>query len=49
MRRANVKIAVLKEVIDRLHRGEEVDVEAMLGTGNEKDEKSWEEGILFSS
>ncbi|KAH0612906.1 uncharacterized protein H6S33_009286 [Morchella sextelata] len=43
MRRANVKIAVLKEVIERLQRGEDVDVEGMLGVGNEKDEKSWED------
>jgi hypothetical protein len=45
MRRANVKIAVLKEVIERLQRGEDVDVEGMLGVGNEKDEKSWEDGM----
>lgn len=47
MRRANVKVAVLKEVIDRLHKGEDVDVEGMLGVGDEREEKSWEEGMLF--
>lgn len=46
MRRADVKIEILREVVDRLQRGEEVDVEGMLGVGNEKDEKSWEEGML---
>lgn len=44
MRRANVKVAVLKEVIDRLYRGEDVDVEGMLGAGDEKEERSWQEG-----
>ncbi|KAL7276083.1 hypothetical protein RUND412_000930 [Rhizina undulata] len=43
MRRADAKIGVLKEVIQRIQNGEEVDVELMLGTGNEKEEKSWED------
>ncbi|RPB04876.1 hypothetical protein L873DRAFT_1758565 [Choiromyces venosus 120613-1] len=43
MWRADTKIAVLREVIERLEKGEDVDVEKMLGTGNEKEEKSWEE------
>lgn len=47
MRRANVKIAVLKEVIDKLYKGENVDVEGMLGVGDEREERSWEEGMLF--
>lgn len=47
MRRANVKVSVLKEVIERLYKGEDVDVEGMLGVGDEKEEKSWEEGTLF--
>lgn len=46
MRRANVKVAVLKEVVDKLYRGEDVDVEGMLGVGDEKEEKSWQEGML---
>lgn len=49
MRRANVKVAVLKEVIDRLYKGEDVDVEGMLGVGDEREEKSWEEGMLFGN
>jgi hypothetical protein len=44
MRKADSRIAVLREVIERLGRGEDVDVEAMLGTGDEKAEKDWEEG-----
>ncbi|PUU73371.1 hypothetical protein B9Z19DRAFT_1004678 [Tuber borchii] len=43
MWRADTKIAVLREVIERLEKGEDVDVEKMLGVGNEKEEKSWEE------
>lgn len=49
MRRANFKIAVLKEVIERLQKGEDVDVEGMLGVGDEKEEKSWEDGMLSNS
>ncbi|KAA8893505.1 hypothetical protein FN846DRAFT_820688 [Sphaerosporella brunnea] len=43
VRKADNKIAVLREVIGRLGRGEDVDVEAMLGTGDEKEEKDWEQ------
>jgi len=43
MRTADVRIAVLREVIEKLGRGEEVDVERMLGTGDERMEKEWEE------
>lgn len=46
MRRVNVKIAILREVIERIHKGEDVDVERMLGVGDEKEEKSWEDGKL---
>lgn len=38
-----MKIGILKEVIERVHRGEEVDVEAALGTGDESMEKEWAE------
>ena len=44
MRQADSRIAVLREVIERLEKGEDVDVEKMLGTGDEKEEKGWEEG-----
>jgi len=49
MWRADTKIAVLREVIERLEKGEDVDVEKMLGVGNEKEEKSWEEGMPLSA
>ncbi|KAI9823938.1 MAG: hypothetical protein M1832_002256 [Thelocarpon impressellum] len=42
-RRADVRIGLLKEVIERVQRGEDVDVEGLLGTGNKAKEKEWEE------
>lgn len=45
-RKADTKIALLKEVLEALGRGEEVDVEKVLGAGDEKEEKAWEEGML---
>ena len=44
-RKAEAKIGVLKEVIGRVQKGEDVDVEGLLGTGNEDQEREWEEGI----
>lgn len=43
-RRAETRIGVLREVIEKLQRGEEVDVEKALGTGDAEREKEWEEG-----
>ncbi|KAF2643432.1 hypothetical protein P280DRAFT_447008 [Massarina eburnea CBS 473.64] len=43
LRRAEAKIGILKEVIERVRRGEEVDVEGMLGTGKEQEERDWAE------
>ena len=43
-RRADAKIGLLKEVIDRVQRGEDVDVEGLLGTGDVEKEKEWEDG-----
>lgn len=43
-RRADAKIGLLKEVIERVQKGEEVDVEGLLGTGDARREKEWEEG-----
>lgn len=43
MRRAEVRIGLLREVVEKLQRGEEVDVEKTLGTGDEAQEKAWEE------
>ncbi|KIW97580.1 uncharacterized protein Z519_01164 [Cladophialophora bantiana CBS 173.52] len=42
-RRADIKIEKLREVVTRLQNGEEVDVEKILGTGDEKQEREWEE------
>lgn len=45
MRRAETKIGVLQEVLEKLQRGEEVDVKKALGTGDAEQEKEWEEGM----
>ncbi|QKX53018.1 uncharacterized protein TRUGW13939_00089 [Talaromyces rugulosus] len=42
-RQADAKIRLLNEVIQRVKNGEEVDVEKLLGTGNESKEREWEE------
>ncbi|KAI9804882.1 MAG: hypothetical protein M1825_001251 [Sarcosagium campestre] len=42
-RKADAKISVLKDVIRRVQAGEEVDVEGILGTGDEAKEREWEE------
>ena len=39
------QIALLKEVIRKIQNGEEVDVEAALGTGNPERELDWEKGM----
>ena len=44
-RKADAKIGLLKDVLERVQKGEDVDVEGLLGTGNEEKEKEWEEGI----
>ncbi|KAL8672935.1 MAG: hypothetical protein Q9168_002610, partial [Polycauliona sp. 1 TL-2023] len=41
-RRADAKIALLKEVIERVQKGEDVDVKGLLGTGDPEKEKEWE-------
>lgn len=43
-RKADAKVGLLREVIKRVQRGEEVDVEGLLGTGDEEKEREWEEG-----
>ena len=45
-RRADAKVGLLKEIIERIQNGEEVDVEGLLGTGDKEREKEWEEGKL---
>ena len=44
MRRADVRIGQLREVVEKLQNGEEVDVEKVLGTGDAEKEREWEEG-----
>lgn len=46
MRRSDVRIGLLREVVERLQNGEQVDVEKMLGTGEAEREAEWEEGKL---
>ena len=45
-RKAEIKIALLKEVIEKIQRGEEVDVERALGTGDEIQEQEWQDGMF---
>ncbi|KAJ5908038.1 hypothetical protein N7495_000720 [Penicillium taxi] len=42
-RSTDAKIELLKEVIGRIKNGENIDVEKLLGTGDEAKEKEWEE------
>lgn len=44
MRQSEVKIGLLREVVDKIQKGEPVDVEQALGTGNPQKEADWEEG-----
>lgn len=44
MRQSEVKIGTLREVVERIQRGEKVDVEKALGTGEPEKETDWEEG-----
>lgn len=46
MRQSEVKIGLLREVVERIKNGEKVDVEQALGTGNPEMEADWEEGEL---
>lgn len=49
LRKAEAKIGLLKEVIERVQNGEDVDVEKVLGTGGAESEKEWAEGELKSA
>ncbi|KAL2271837.1 hypothetical protein VTJ83DRAFT_1208 [Remersonia thermophila] len=42
-RQADVRIGLLREVVEKLQRGEEVDVERVLGTGDPEKEQLWEQ------
>ncbi|KAK4038460.1 hypothetical protein C8A01DRAFT_17447 [Parachaetomium inaequale] len=41
MRQSDVRIGLLREVVEKLQRGEEVDVEKALGTGDAEKELEW--------
>lgn len=43
LRKADAKIGLLREVIERVQNGEDVDVEKVLGTGDESQEREWHE------
>ncbi|RSM00499.1 hypothetical protein CEP52_009079 [Fusarium oligoseptatum] len=43
MRQSEARIMALREVVEKIQRGEPVDVEKALGTGNPKKEADWEE------
>jgi hypothetical protein len=48
LRRAEAKIGVLREVIERVQNGEDVNVEKVLGTGEQESEREWAEGEFHS-
>lgn len=43
-RSTDAKIGLLREIIEKVKRGEQVDVEKILGTGDMGKEREWEEG-----
>ena len=44
VRISDAKIRKLQEVLNKVNRGEEVDVRGLLGTGNPESEAEWKEG-----
>ncbi|KAI0180393.1 hypothetical protein GGR52DRAFT_241828 [Hypoxylon sp. FL1284] len=45
VRQSEVRIDLLREVVEKLQRGEEIDVEKTLGTSDVEKEKEWEEAL----
>ncbi|ETR99198.1 hypothetical protein M419DRAFT_50564, partial [Trichoderma reesei RUT C-30] len=43
MRQSSLRLAQLREVVQRIQNGEDVDVEKALGTGDPQKETEWEE------
>ncbi|RFU73893.1 hypothetical protein TARUN_8354 [Trichoderma arundinaceum] len=43
MRQSSLRVAQLREVVQRIQNGEDVDVEKILGTGDPQKETEWEE------
>lgn len=48
IRQSSVRIGLLKEIIQRIQNGEDVDVDKILGAGDAQKEADWEEGILVT-
>lgn len=46
MRQSDVRIGLLREVVEKLQKGEEVDVEKVLGTGDAEKEIEWQQGRI---
>jgi hypothetical protein len=44
MRQSDARIGLLREVVEKLQRGEKVDVERVLGAGDAEKELEWEDG-----
>jgi len=44
VRQSDTRIGLLREVLERIQKGEKVDVEQALGTGNPEKELEWEDG-----
>jgi len=42
-RKTDAKLSLLREVLQRVKNGEDVDVEKLLGTGDAKSEQEWED------
>ena len=47
LRSTDAKIRLLREVIEKVKRGEDVDVRKLLGTGDVGVEREWDEGLFF--
>jgi len=45
MRKADLKLNKLREVVGKLQKGESVDVEKALGTGDQIQEQEWEDAL----
>lgn len=45
MRKADLKLNKLRQVVQKLQKGEAVDVERALGTGDEIQEQEWEDAL----
>lgn len=46
-RKTDSKIALLREAIERVRKGEEVNAERLLGSGDPEEEQAWAAGKSF--